>query len=261
MLGPKQFAREIGCDTDRLDRLCDNVPDSYRVWKVEKRSGGTRTIAAPVGFLNCLQQRIQRRYLAGQQWPSCVHGVEGRGQLHNARQHLGKEYHFVTDIFKFFPSVDPYKVRRAFRRELNFSPGAARYAMRLTTLDGSLPQGAYTSSRVADLVFRQIDERLSQFCDAHDITYTRYADDLAFSSQKDFKALTGQIMQIIRQGDFQPHRDKTHYKVGAVEVTGVIVENNLLRAPDRVKEKLGEFGEDSPAYQGLVSYISRIESK
>jgi hypothetical protein len=260
MLTPQQFARELGCDTDRLDRLYDNVPNSYREWEVEKRSGGTRTIAAPVGFLNCLQQRIQRRFLEGRQWLPCVHGVEGRGHLHNARQHLGKKHHFVTDILEFFPSVDPYKVNRAFRRELDFSPGAARYAMRLTTRDGSLPQGAYTSPRVADLVFRPIDERLLQFCDVHNITYTRYADDLAFSSQEDFEGLTGQIKRIIKKEDFQPHRGKTRYRVGEVEVTGVIVENNRLRAPDRVKEKLSEFEEGSPAHQALVSYINRIES-
>jgi hypothetical protein len=114
---------------------------------------------------------------------------------------------------------------------------------------------------VADLVFRPIDEQLLQFCDVHNITYTRYADDLAFSSQEDFEGLTGQIMQIIRKGDFQPHRDKTHYKVGKVEVTGVIVEGDRLRAPDRVKEKLSEFEEGSAPHRGLVSYISRIESE
>ena len=135
----------------------------------------------------------------------------------------------------------------------------ARYARRLTTRHGGLPQGAYTSSRIADLVLYKMDRRLSQLCHEHDITYTRYADDLSFSSQKNFKSLVPEIKQVIQDSDFKPHREKTAYKVGPVEVTGVIVENNRLRAPKRIYERLDEFSPGSEPYLGVLSYIARIE--
>jgi len=259
MLRPEQFALEIGCDRERLDRLYDNVDASYREWETTKPGGGTRKIAAPKGFLNSLLRRIQRRYLKGRTWLPCVHGVEGRGQLENASAHLGKKHHFITDIYDFFPSVDPDKVYWAFVKGLGFSHKAARYARRLTTRNGGLPQGAYTSSRIADLVLYKMDRQLSQFCQEHGITYTRYADDLSFSSQEDFEVLIPQLKQIIRDADFMPHRDKTAYKVGSVEVTGVIVENNRLRAPERIYQRLDELRPDSESYLGVLSYIERIE--
>jgi hypothetical protein len=202
--------------------------------------------------------------LDGLDWPRCVYGVPGRGARDNAEAHLGKKHHFVTDIRDFYPWTNVDVVYDVFTSNpLNFTPDAARIATRLTTLDGGLPQGVHTSARLADLAFRGIDEKLSAFCSEQNITYTRYADDLSFSSQEPFQEEVLTLKSIVHDDD-RPYRlhagSKTYYKKGPVEVTGVVVENNGLSAPERLHIKLRDHPIHSEVAHGLRGYISYVQA-
>ena len=260
-LPPERFAREIGCNCNRLERLHDSVPAYYREETRAKSGGGTREIVRSTGIVRTLQRRIHDRYLQGLEWPGSTHGVRGRGHVANAKRHLGKPHHFVTDVFRFFPSISYRRVYDAFTRPpLRFSADAARLATRLTTREGRLPQGLHTSSRLADLVFSPVDEALAQLCKRYGITYTRYVDDLTFSSPHPFEEKIEAIKSTVSEGGFRLHEgEKTYYKKGPVEVTGVVVANNALRAPERVHEKRKQMKPGSQAHRSITAYIDQIE--
>jgi RNA-directed DNA polymerase len=86
---------------------------------------------------------------------------------------------------------------------LKFSPHLAHWLTKLTTWDHELPQGTPTSTHIANLVFLDTDIQLINLCNANNITYTRYVDDLTFSSPQDFKHLLNDILNIVIVNDFK----------------------------------------------------------
>lgn len=244
-----------------LDNLCANVNQHYRRTVLEKEGGGQRVIDEPSRQLSSVQEGIQDTYLQGSEWPSWLFGAgDGRAQRENAKAHLGLNHHFVTDILEFYPSVSHREVHDVFVSKLDFTPDAARLATRLTTYRGSLPQGTKTSPRLADLAFLEVDRELVSFCESRDIVYTRYADDLTFSAGHCFKSEIPKIKEIVSAGDFWLHEGKkTGYKVGPIEVTGIVLTNNNLYAPPRLKHRLGQIDPDSSEWQGTYGYVKYVE--
>jgi RNA-directed DNA polymerase len=279
MIGPAEFAWGIGHSPEHLESIGQQIDEYYFQRQIPKAkdvgylqdfgvkgsdqvidSDQFRTITESQPPLKAIQQKIQVDHLSNLSWPEHVHGgIKGRSNVTNARSHLGKKHRFVTDIGSFFPSVSYRVVYRAFENHLNFSPDAARLATRLTTFKGSLPQGTATSPLLANLVFLPVDRQLATFCSGHGITYTRFVDDLTFSAPTDFARLTGEIRSIIAESQFQIKGAKTKYRSRPIEITGVVVENNRLRAPDRLKRKLRTLDPASSSFDGLKGYIDFIE--
>lgn len=52
----------------------------------------------------------------------------------------------------------------------------------MCTLKNFLPQGAVTSPYLSNLVLYEFDKEIISYCSTYDVTYSRYADDLVFSS-------------------------------------------------------------------------------
>jgi len=85
-------------------------------------------------------------------------------------------------------------------------------------------------------VFLESDKKLIALCKQHNLTYTRYVDDLTFSSQQDFRSILNTILEIIKDGDFNINYRKTKYKCDQT-ITGVDVFNNFIDAPEKIKTK------------------------
>ena len=150
---------------------------------------------------------------------------------------LVKNYKFVTDLKDCFPSINSGMVYISFI-ENGFSPDIASVITKLTTYKNQVPQGARTSTYVCNIVMQSLDSRLSELCMSYNITYTRYIDDLTFSSQTDFKHLTSQILEIIKSESFKLSHAKTGYVIGSTMITGNRVPNNHLDISDELKDKL-----------------------
>ena len=255
----------VGRSEEDLQDLCRNVEQHYEEVVLEKKEGGERVIHKPSDELASVQEGIHKTYLQKAEWPKWLFGAgDGRAQRQNAKAHLGLNHHFVTDILSFYPSVSHRDVYDVFDSKINFTTEAARLATRLTTYQGELPQGTITSPRLADLAFLDIDRKLNSFCESRGIVYTRYADDLTFSSGSSFKQDIPEIKKIVSRSDFRLHEGKkTSYKIGPIEVTGVIVTNNGLFAPPRLKKRLEELDpkseEESDKWIGTLGYVRYIE--
>jgi len=208
----------------------------YRSHRIRKANGTLRTLHVPQGQLKLLQQKINRHILESVEPLGCVHGgVRGRSVITNAQRHVGKAIVFSVDVKDFFPSVSPQIVRSIFEA-LGFRSEAANLLVQATTWDGQLPQGAPTSSAIANLSMTRVDVRLEGLAVAQGFDYTRYVDDLTFSGPQQLKKFRGLIQRILKEEGFKVNPDKifTMHSGMRQVVTKIVVNTKLnLAREDR----------------------------
>lgn len=100
-------------------------------------------------------------------------------------------YYLRIDIDSFFDSITTKLLNETLSYYFKTTDEVSnstllKNTVDLITLNDALPQGAVTSPVVSNIVFRQLDLRIKRYCDKLNITYTRYADDMLFSSESKF---------------------------------------------------------------------------
>lgn len=257
---------------NQLYTILKNINDFYYEKleeKYDKRTGflkvnkdGTpryRIINPSTKILKILQKRISAFLCKNVSFPEYAYGgIKKKDNVLNAKKHQGKKYVFLTDMQDFFPFITHKMVYSAFIR-LNFSYDIASILTKLTTYRGHLPQGAPTSSIMANLVFIPTGNIINEFAQGNGLTFTTFVDDITLSSQLDFKDRVNQIIKIINDGGFKISHKKTHYKSGKVDITGVKRCNNYITITDKFREKLRDVPDDKPfVKQGCINYKNRI---
>lgn len=213
----------------KLDK--NNNPKTYLDGTVK-----TRILNPSYNRLKTLQSRIKTEILDLQEFPSHIQGgVKGKSNITNGKTHQGNYYVLTTDLQNFFPSVSNAMVYDLFLR-LGYSNVMAGYLTKLTTYKYKLPQGTPTSTHIANLVSLDLDKELLSFCTERNITYTRFVDDLTFSSQHNFEVIIPVILKTILDFGFKISWRKTHYKPNQI-ITGINVYNNYIDVPEKIKEK------------------------
>lgn len=195
----------------------------YRRCEIPKKSGGRRALHIPDPRLALLQEKILHRYLHAVDYPPWVSAyVQGRNTQDAAAQHAGRPVLIVLDLKDFFPSTKRRWVTDMFETHFQLSRTAAELLGTLTTAPWQpgekryfvVPQGAPTSGAVANLVAMQrLDPLICEICARHGMTYTRYADDLAFSSPKDpgkegTRRFIQEIIGAVKQAGYRVNYDK-----------------------------------------------------
>ncbi len=210
-----------------------NKEAKYETFEMPKRRGGTRTIAVPARDLRWVQRHLLQVLTHLFPRHKCAHGFErGKGLVTHARQHARKRWVYCIDIQDFFPSIHWGRVYGMFQaKPFNCPPEIARLIANLVTYEGALPQGAPTSPILANLVCRRLDARLFKWAREHGYVYSRYADDLTFSTQREAVTEEHQavIQRIVEEEGFVVHPDKTRLmpRCGRQVVTGLIVNQGL----------------------------------
>lgn len=160
-------------------------------------------------------------------YPDCVHGfIPNHSILTAAKQHVGKRWVIAFDIHDFFGQTKSDYVLESLVNNFGFGSEAAWLIARLVSYKGRLPQGAVTSPMASNVAFYSADLKIKDFCDKYGIVYTRYADDLTFSFDKDElkDKLLEVIPTIIEESGYNINRKKTkiygpeqiHYVLGYV---------------------------------------------
>ena len=104
--------------------------------------------------------------------------------LNCAKIHSGKKWILKMDIKNFYDSVPTNEIQRIIKkvcRRLNRNENIFSY-FALVTINGKLPTGAPTSPHLANACFKGIDKEIKRFSEMYGVDYTRYFDDLTFSS-------------------------------------------------------------------------------
>ena len=166
------------------------------------------------GILKQLQKNISRDIDDTNLFPDCVKGfVRGRSAIGNAKAHVDQRVILHADIKDFFDSITTEQVLGAFIR-LGCKKDIATVLTKICTLNGRLPQGASTSPVVSNLVCSGLDSDLTAFASRQGARYTRYADDLTFSTSgtsnaKEFRGIVDAVRGIVELHGFKLREDKT----------------------------------------------------
>lgn len=149
-----------------------------------KKIRKVREIDNPTGELKTIQRIIYERILKPIPLPANVlGGISGRTISDNALFHIGGSTLAKIDIKSFFPSITNCHIYSLWRNSLNCSPQIASLLTKLTTFRRRLPQGASTSTPLANLVIVSLDAKIRSACHRQGVQYSDWVDDLAFSGE------------------------------------------------------------------------------
>jgi len=266
----KKFCATIGFSPLIVDKLISNIGHFYNEWTEEKTDKNTgevkkykdgtvkkRIIRPSLNVLKEIQRNIKNKILVQIVLPKYLHGgVKGRSNITNAKEHQGNKFQFTTDLENFYPSISSQMVYDTFIK-LKFSPHFSHWLTIFTTWKYQLPQGTPTSSHIANLVFLDIDFQLLEFCKKHNIKYTRFVDDLTFSSQKDFQAFLNDILEMITNNGFKLSYRKTKY-CGYQTITGIDTFLNKIDAPKKIIEKANKEEASNNVLIPYTNYVKNI---
>ena len=175
------LSRALGFDVSVLEAAARSANQSYR--QVKPEPGSTRITFDALGRLKEIHRRIKDRILSNVHYPDYLQGsLKGRDYVTNARLHTNKKILICEDVKKFFPSVKSEKVRDIWSGVLGFSSDVSSLLTALTTKDGALPQGAITSSYLANLALWRDEPLLQAKLAKMGVTYSRYVDDICMSA-------------------------------------------------------------------------------
>ncbi|MCE5277656.1 MAG: reverse transcriptase family protein [Planctomycetaceae bacterium] len=240
---PKFFLADLALRLGRDSNALSQIAVEYETFSIAKRSGGRRTIHAPQPGLKALQRDILRKVLGGLKAHPAVNGFRrGRSIVTNALPHVGHSVLVRLDIRDFFPSTTARRVEEYFRF-IGYDDSSAALLTRICTHQGALPQGAPTSPCLSNLLNYRLDARLSALAAKMGATYTRYADDMAFSFSEPADAARVNMLVSAAQLVLSGFGYRTHHRRKrsvrrrhmAQCVTGIVVNDkaNLPRATRR----------------------------
>ncbi len=194
---------------------------------------GTRTIYVidQKSSLYQIQKNIQKNFLAQIKIPICAKGFyKETSYCDFLKEHVGKKYYMRMDIKEFFDSITVDQIYENLQ-DIVKSIDAIRLILGICTYHGGLPQGAVTSPMLSNLVFRRIDQRILKYCQKFDVTYTRYADDLLFSSNnidfKNKKWFYKKIKYILQENGFKSNYSKRRMETEKLCLGGFVVEQEI----------------------------------
>ena len=220
----------------------------------------SRTINPPKDELKTIQKRINAYLVDNINLPRYAFGgIKGKDNILNARMHKGQKYIFQTDLKDFFPNITHKMVYAMFVRQ-GFSPDVASLLTKLTTYKGHLPQGAPTSTTIANLVFVPAGLDILAIAERKGLRFTTFVDDVTISDQRDFKSVVPEIIDIIESHGFKINKRKTTYKSDITVVTGVEMRNNSLGPTGELKKRIeAEDDKTTPHVKGMLNYAKRIK--
>lgn len=252
---------EINAIIETIDKHGRKYYYSYIDKKIKNGKIKLRPIDPSRDKLRDIQNKIQGKIFSKILMPKHLKGsIKGRDNVENVKYHRGNNFNFQTDLTNFFGFVTNKMV---FDRlcALGYSPDVAHILTKLTTYKGHLPQGTPTSPTLANLVGLTFDEPILQICKQRNIKYTRYVDDLWFSSNKPFKETEREILQIILDHKFLYSHKKTVSKIGKIEGTGCLKKGNgRLGITKKQEQKFLNPNLTDASRKGLEAYKRRVEN-
>lgn len=208
----------------------------YKSVKIPKKNKSEfRELLIPNMALKNMQRWILDNILYNCETHICATGfVPQKSIVDNALPHIRKKYILKMDISDFFPSINFKKARSIFH-SMGYNHDVATALANICTINNQLPQGAPTSPYIANLYCVKLDERLFQLCKKNNLDYTRYADDITISGDRNILWIKDVVSEILFEFDFKNNDKKSVIlKPGdRKKVTGIIV-NERISVPKSI---------------------------
>jgi RNA-directed DNA polymerase len=227
---PEELASEstllahLGVSSKELKRIWWYRATMYTEFSIAKRSGKLRLITAPNNRLKMLQRKLAPLLDQLYRVRNPVHGfVPNRSVKSNAEAHRNRRNVVNLDLQNFFPSITENRIRGVLRA-LGVDHRVAEIIARMCCYNGHLPQGAPTSPVLSNMICYRLDTVLLRFAKAARAIYTRYADDITFST---FQPPIGLFEAAIPpSGRFVP-------EILAAELRKAVTDNGFALNPDK----------------------------
>lgn len=224
--------------------------DHYIHFKLAKKTGGFRKISAPKPELKAAQIWILENILNKVETHEAAHGfLTGKNIVSNAQIHVGAKTIINFDLENFFPSITYKRVKGVFA-SLGFSEAVATVFALICTApeteeieiddktyfvglgERHLPQGSPASPAISNIIARRLDKSLTKIAETLNFKYTRYADDLTFSTENadaEISKLMSQIRFVSDKQGFKINENKTRVLRSGrqQEVTGIVVNDKI----------------------------------
>ncbi|MFS1417747.1 retron St85 family RNA-directed DNA polymerase [Vibrio splendidus] len=281
----EQLALELKKSEDEVARFLQSAPKRYKVYTIPKRTSGHRVIAQPSKEL----KEYQRKYLGLQQLP--IHEAamayrEGMSIKENAIAHKNNPYLLKLDLENFFNSISDklfwqvwesiqplpsIQDKQTLEHLLFWCPSKTTGGTLVLSI------GAPSSPLVSNFFMYQFDSVISKICLERDIAYTRYADDLTFSTKH--KDILFELPLLVKEkladlfgGSIRINRKKTKFssKAHNRHVTGITINNDGKLSLGRERKRyikhlvyqvqLSKLDKaDRQHLRGLIAFAKHIE--
>lgn len=268
-----------------------DINSLYSSFEIPKKRGGTRKIYAPSKDLKNIQKKLEVALSTYQKFifnkhninPTISHAFEkDKSILTNAQTHRNKHFVLNIDLENFFESFHFGRVKGFFEKNKYFQlpSEVAIIIAQLACYNGHLPQGAPSSPVITNLICNNLDMKLLYISKKYKLNYTRYADDLTFSTNNkgflnQYDTFFKELNKIIEKSGFKINNNKTRlqYRDSKQEVTGLIVnkkinvDRNYYKTTRSMAHSLytnGEFSIDEKKgtinqLEGRFSFINQVD--
>jgi RNA-directed DNA polymerase len=225
-----------------------------------------RKIDNPLDKLKAVQRRINETFLKPFAFPEYIKGgVKGRSVLSNVEMHRGARLLVKLDIRAFFPTVTTHQVYSVWRTQLNFSSTISELLTRLTTFERHLPQGAPTSTLLANLVLLSVDGPIREKCESNGVTYSSWIDDLAFSGDNAREVIQTAVVALRAAGFAVSHKKlEIQGPEDRKTLNGILVGRFLSLPSERlacIRSGIHKFATGRVSSSERAKYLRSLEGK
>ena len=221
----------------------------YSSFVIPKKDGSERQILVPCAQLKRIQKKLaevlNEDYLEINSNNVAQGFIKNKGIITNARYHRNKRVIINVDISDFFGTIHFGRVKGYFENNkfYKLNNKVATMIAQLTCYQGKLPQGAPTSPVIANMIGQIIDYHILKLCKKYKLYYTRYADDMTFSTNINYSLVEIEkficdLSETLSRLGFEINTKKTRvcFNSSKQEVTGVIVNKKLNADKTFIKE-------------------------
>lgn len=278
-----RIARSAGLDANFLARIAKTASHQYKTYSIPKKTGGMRVIAHPSKELKFLQRWLVDNLFTHLPVHDSVYSYrDGVGIRDHALVHARQNYLLRVDFSNFFPSIKASDIARLLNENRE------RFPFRLNNQDieivcaivcknGQLTIGAPSSPILSNAVLYSVDKYWTTRCKRNDIAYSRYADDLYFSTREP-NVLKGMFAEFqkylgnLESPRLQINRDKTVFtsRKRKRHVTGLVLssENKVSLGRNKkrwvrslvYKFKNGQLSDEQTSYlRGYLAFAKEVE--
>jgi len=210
----------------------ENKEECYIEYEIPKKNG-MRTINAidRKSGLYRLQRNLQSNFLCKIPLPMSVKGfVKGEGYNSYLSNHVNKKYYLRIDISSFFDSITIEQLDKGLKEFVSIKE-VRDNIITVCTLNERIPQGGVTSPTLSNIIFRFVDQRIIKYCRCYDVYYTRYADDMLFTSDNvnftEKKFFFNKINKILNENGFNCNKSKTIISNNNISLSGYVIDEDI----------------------------------
>lgn len=281
------LCQELSITEQEIKSFVASAPKKYKVYTIPKKSSGTRVIAQPAKRLKDYQRCLIKFLKTKLPIHDAAFAYKNNiGIKENAEQHKNSNYLLKMDFQNFFYSISPKLFFDALKKhDVEFTAEDRYLLEKILFFNPSkksggklvLSIGAPSSPFISNFIMYSFDESISKTCLSLNVTYTRYADDITFSSN--IKNLLFSIPVLVKKalrnhfdGAITVNEVKTIFssKAHNRHITGITITNENKLSIGRQKKRyisslihrfsVRELDQENIKYlQGLLAFCLNVE--